>query len=130
MVTRERRVVLPNGSSPRYSPTGHLLYSVAGTIWAARFDARSAVVQADAAPVLAGVRHQASGAVDFDIAADGSIVYVPGDAQGIAGGDEFPRTLVWVDRAGREEPVEAPPRAYRQIRLSPDGARAAVEVRD
>ena len=36
------------------------------------------------------------------------------------------RTLVWVDRAGKEEPLAAPPRAYLQPRLSPDGTRVAV----
>jgi serine/threonine-protein kinase len=41
------------------------------------------------------------------------------------------RTLVWVDRQGREEPVQgAPARAYTYPRLSPDGARLALDVRD
>jgi len=38
---------------------------------------------------------------------------------------------VWVDRQGREDPIkEAPPRAYFSPRLSPDGTRVALEVRD
>ena len=39
-------------------------------------------------------------------------------------------TLVWVDRNGHEEPITAPPRAYVYARLSPDGARLALDVRD
>jgi serine/threonine-protein kinase len=37
---------------------------------------------------------------------------------------------VWVDRAGREEPLVAPPRAYMHPRLSPDGTRIAVYIQD
>jgi serine/threonine-protein kinase len=37
---------------------------------------------------------------------------------------------VWVDRAAREEPLAAPPRAYTQPRLSPDGTRIAVSISD
>jgi Tol biopolymer transport system component len=36
------------------------------------------------------------------------------------------RTLVWVDRQGREEPLGVPPRAYGDPRLSPDGTQVAV----
>jgi Tol biopolymer transport system component len=39
------------------------------------------------------------------------------------------RSLVWVDRQGRESPVPAAPvRQYLQVRLSPDGTRAAVQI--
>ena len=41
-----------------------------------------------------------------------------------------PRTLVWVDRQGRETPIPAPPRAYVYPRLSPDGTRIAVCAAD
>lgn len=39
-----------------------------------------------------------------------------------------PRTLVWVDRAGAEQPLSAPPRPYANPRLSADGRRLAVTV--
>jgi len=52
-------------------------------------------------------------------------VYVPGTA---GGGIE--RSLVWVDRQGREEPVPAPPRPYSWVRVSPDGTRLSMEVQD
>jgi serine/threonine-protein kinase len=38
--------------------------------------------------------------------------------------------LWWVDRQGREEPVKGPPRAYVDPRLSPDGTKVALGVRD
>ena len=40
------------------------------------------------------------------------------------------RVLVWVDRDGREEPIAAPPRVYSQVRISPDGSRAAAYTQD
>ena len=40
------------------------------------------------------------------------------------------RSFMWVNRQGREEPVTAPPRAYFALRLSPDGTRAALDIRD
>jgi hypothetical protein len=39
-------------------------------------------------------------------------------------------TLVWVDRKGREEPLDAEPNRYVYPRLSPDGTRVALDVRD
>jgi serine/threonine-protein kinase len=37
---------------------------------------------------------------------------------------------MWVNRQGREEPIKAPPRSYAIPRLSPDGSRVALDVRD
>ena len=38
------------------------------------------------------------------------------------------RRLVWVDRTGKESPIEAPVRAYLFPRISPDGKRISVTV--
>jgi Tol biopolymer transport system component len=42
--------------------------------------------------------------------------------------DEAPpqRTLVWVDRKGKEEPLPAPPKYYRMPKISPDGTKVAL----
>jgi serine/threonine-protein kinase len=67
-----------------------------------------------------------TGTAEFDIARDGTLVYVPSRAT-----ESASRTLMWVDRLGREEPVKGiPPRAYLYPRVSPDGTRLAVEIRD
>jgi Tol biopolymer transport system component len=68
----------------------------------------------------------AAGAGNLAIANDGTLVYVdlPGGVAANA------RTLVWVDRTGKEEAIDAPPRAYLQPRLSPDGKRIAVWTND
>lgn len=62
---------------------------------------------------------------DVTITPDGTrLVYVAGGTGGIQ------RQLVWIDRNGREEAVNAPLRAYTVLRLSPDGTRVALDGRD
>ena len=70
------------------------------------------------------MRVEAGGAVQFALADDGSLVYIPG---GTVSGT---RSLVWVDRSGGEERLPAPERGYRGLSLSPDGTRVAVGILD
>jgi serine/threonine-protein kinase len=55
----------------------------------------------------------------------GTLAYVAGSFNA-----SIPRTLVWVDRLGKEESLGAPERPYVYPRLSPDGSRIAVTVND
>ena len=122
----EQRVLISGGSAPRYSPTGHIVYGVSGTLRTVGFDLdRLEVTNPNPVPVLDGVITKDSGAANFDLARDGSLVYVAGDVAQIA-----ERALVWVDRAGREEPLATPSVSYQRPRVSPDGARVAVDVAD
>ena len=125
--TGEVTYLFPGGSNPHYSPTGHIVYGVGGTLRAIGFDAeRLELTSNNPVPVLENANTRASGAGDFSFSANGSLVYVPG----VAATDGPARTLVWVDRQGREEPVGAPPRPYERPRVSPDGARLAVQIAD
>ena len=122
--TGEQQVLIQGGAQPRYVSSGHLVYRFADTLRAVRFDADRLEVLGDPIPVLDGVAVGAGGGANVDISDDGTLVYQRGGAQGGA------RTLVWVDRAGREEPVEAEARPYEGVRLSPDGRQVAVVVAD
>ena len=93
-------------------------------LWAVPFDLDRLETTGQPLPVVEGVDVTASGRGQFALGGDASLVYVPGV------GAPGARTLVWVDREGREEPVAMPPRPYYAARLSPDGTRVAVEVRD
>jgi serine/threonine-protein kinase len=64
------------------------------------------------------------GAANFATANNGTLVYV--DARGAGIG----RTLVWVDRRGKEEVLGVPLRSYTFPSLSPDGTRVAVGSND
>ena len=121
--TGEQKILLRGGTQPHFAPPGHLLYSTAGTLRAIEFDADRLTVTGNPVSVLEHLITKVSGAADFAVSRDGSLVYVSGTAQGGL-------TLAWIDRHGQEEPTGAPPRAYGFIRLSPDGQRAALDVRD
>ena len=62
---------------------------------------------------------------NFSFSRDGTLVYVPGTS---VGGSGPQRSLVWVDRDGREEPLVLDPGGYSWPRVSPDGTRVAVEM--
>ena len=125
--TGEQRVLVSGGSAPRYAPTGHIVYGVGGTLRAVGFDLdRLEVTNPNPVPVLDGVVTKSSGAADFDLADDGSLVYVAGVIGGFGGRG----TLVWVDREGREEALEDEPNNYSHVRVSPDGRQLALSFDD
>jgi eukaryotic-like serine/threonine-protein kinase len=116
-----RRDLIPGGTDPRYSPTGHLIYAQTGTLFAAPFDLDTLSVTADPKPVLQGVLQTNTGFPYYSFSDTGTLVYASGASQ-------TPRNLVWVARNGTEQPLPAPPREYDWPRLAPDGRRIAVEV--
>ena len=114
------------GTSPQYASTGHLVYAVEdGSVRAVPFDVERLEVTGNPVPILEGVVvNNTSGAANFSIAANGRLVYASG--AGLPG----ERSLVWVDREGREEPLAAEPGPYTTPRVSPDGTRVAVDRQD
>ena len=134
--TGTRKVLVRGGSHAHYvrsgpgapkgggRESGYLVYAAAGTLRAVPFDLATLETRGAPVPVVPEVVATNFGAVDAVVADDGTLAYV----SGVAGGAQ--RTLVWVDRQGREIPIPAPPRAYTYPRISPDGTRVAAEVRD
>ena len=122
MATGEHHVIIPGGTHAKYSPTGHIVYGVEGTLRAVAFDLNSLEVTSDPVPVVEGVLMKSSGAASFDLSETGSLVYVSGAEA------DATRRFVWVDPEGHEEPLPLPARGYSQPRLSPDGRRVAVRV--
>ncbi len=108
---------------------GYLVYGASGTLRAVRFDLARLEVLSDPVPVAEQVMMSTiTGAANFAVSRAGSLVYVPGTLAAARAAP--PRSLVWVDRRGREEPIAAPPRAYAIPRISPDGTRVALDIRD
>jgi len=126
LTTGERRVLIEEGTDARYVATGHLVYALRGTLLAAPFDEARLEVTGGPVSLIEGVATAGiwTGAAHFSFSDTGSLVYVHGFE------DEIARTLVWVDREGREEPLAAEPRAYTYPRISPDGTRVALDIRD
>ena len=127
LTTGTRRVLVRGGSGAHYVPSGHLVYSVGGPLYAVAFDLDRLETYGPAVPIVPEVLRSPTGGTYSAIADNGTLVY----AQGIGvAGNNSPRTLVWVDREGRESLIPAPARAYMYPRVSPDGTRIAVRSVD
>ena len=125
--TGQRKTLINGGSDAKYVSSGHLVYVAAGTLRAVRFNPTTLDVLSDPVPVVDHVMAASGGAGNYAVSQNGTLIYV---ASG-TGAQIWPsRSLVWVDRQGKEEPIPAPPRAYASPRLSPDGTRLAMEIRD
>ena len=124
--TGEQKTVLEGGSQPHYAPTGHLVYTEAGTgtLMGVPFDLERREVMGQPVPILEGVRGGFGGFADYALSSEGTLVYVPdfvGQAQ---------RSLVWVDRKGESEPLTDLQRQFANPKFSPDGAHLAMTVRE
>jgi serine/threonine-protein kinase len=126
--TGSRRVLIEDGISPRYLPSGHLVYGRLGTLFVVPFDAAALTVSGPPVPIVEDVLHTQSTAY-YDVSPTGSLVYVSGPALSGPGTESAAhRRLVWVSRNGLEQPLPAASREYSRPRLSPDGRRIAVEI--
>ena len=127
--TGKQTTVLRNGVDARYLPTGHLVYFDAGTLLAVPFDLRALAVKGAPVPVAETIASssfatRALYAGHFAISQSGTLAYVSGLNVSET------RTMVWVDRSGREEPLGAGERTFVVPRLSPDGGRIAFTLND
>ena len=121
----QRSTLIRGGSDARYVSSGHLLFVTAGGLSAIRFDLRRHAVVGDPVSLVEQVAIGGNGRASVSLTESGTLVYVQSTAADTSGS-----TLLWVDRDGHEEPIAAPPRAYVGPRISPDGTRIAVEIRD
>jgi len=122
--SRQHRVLVRGGTFPVYVESGHIVYGNAGTLRAVRFDIDRLEVKGNPITVVEGVVTKSGGAASFSVSANGTLTYVAGAAAAAR------RSVVWVDRQGREEEINVPPRAYAYARLSPDGRHVALDIRD
>ena len=105
---------------------GYLVYGAAGSLRAVRFDLARLEVSSDAVPVAEQVAMSGTAATEFSVSKTGTLVYLPGGVENASA----LRTLAWIDRKGHEEALKAEPRGYFGVRVSPDGTRLALDIRD
>jgi len=87
------------------------------------FDPAQLRLAAAPVPAVEGILQSGqSGVAYYSVADDGSLAYIPGHVRGANS------TFVWVDRQGTKQPLAAPPHAYRNPRISPDGRRVAMGI--
>jgi eukaryotic-like serine/threonine-protein kinase len=126
--TGERKTLIEGGSNARYVPTGHLLYTRGGVLYAEPFDLKRLKVTGGAVPVVEGVWRAPSangGAALFAVSDTGSLVYIPGPT---GGSDQS--ALALIDRKGVVTRLKAPAGDYESPRVSPDGSRLAFGTSD
>jgi eukaryotic-like serine/threonine-protein kinase len=110
------------GDTARYLPTGHIVYSLGNNLFAIPFDVNALKVAGGPVSVVEGV-YKVPGP-QYVVSDSGTLVYVSAMAAGSG------RTLVWVDRNGKEEPLTATPNSCRNPRISHDGTKVALDVLD
>ena len=120
------RTLIRGGSDARYLQSGHLVYVADNSLRAVRFNLSRLDIQGSAVPVLPSLATVGGIVGEYDVSDDGTLVYL---ASGLSANNAG-RTLTWVNRQGKEEPIPAPPKVYLYPRISPDGTRVAVDVRE
>ena len=115
------------GSHAHYVPTGHLVYGFTGTLRAVASTFGRLEVIGTPVPVLEGVVTTPIGVADVAVAANGSLVYVPGS-------DRWPGvrrpSCRWIARDVPRLCQNLPLDSYRDVRVSPDGARLALATQN
>jgi eukaryotic-like serine/threonine-protein kinase len=122
--TGQIKTLISDGTQAEYIETGHLVYLAAGALHAVQFDLERLEVRGDPTVLVEGVSAGSSGAANYAISRTGTLTYVP------AAHSAPQRSLVWVDRKGRETLLNTPRRPYAQAILSPDGMQVAVAIQD
>lgn len=123
--TGQWTAVLDGPGHAVYAATGHLVYGLEGSLWAVPFDLDPPGVTGRATPVLEGILTRPKVGAQFAIAANGALAYIAGQNP-----SRRARELVWVDRRGGEGPLSTPLRGYETARISPEGDRVALTLRE
>ena len=121
---RARKTLARGVGSPRYLPSGHLVYTKKATMFAVPFDLERMEARGPAVQVLDDVAYDAvSFGAQYDVSRTGTLVYRRHVASSA--------TVQWLDVAGKQEPILAKPGAYVGVpRVSPDGKRIAITIQE
>ena len=117
------RIVLRHATDGRYLADGRLIWARGASLFAARFDAGTGRVEEAAHVVESGVLTSATGVAHFACSDTGVLVHVPGEAQTLR------RSLVSVDRSGREGARHTSGDSLEEPRFAPAGDSASVSLR-
>jgi serine/threonine-protein kinase len=115
--------IITSGTHGRYLPTGHLLFWRDNTLLMMPFDVNALRVTGEAVPVMDDVAHTGDQVVHLDVAADGSMAFLPGGDY-----ESTVRRLTWIDRAGRQTAANFEARPFVGVAISPDASRFAFAI--
>lgn len=115
------RTLVKGDSSPRYLPSGHLVYLQDETLMAAPFDPSRLALLGTSVPVVERV-------TAYSVSAQGLLIHAPPAPDATSANST---RLVWVNREGAAEPVRnAPARGYSSPRISPTGRHIVLAIQE
>ena len=117
-------LVRDGAAAARYLPTGHLVFAIGGTLYAAPFDLRTLKITGPEVAVVEGVRRGLTGAAHYDFSESGVLAYVPGPPSTTS----IPGGLAFADRSGAVDQLPVRTGAYDYPRAAPNGKSIAFEV--
>jgi serine/threonine-protein kinase len=122
--TGVQKIVADDAPYARYLPTGHLVFTRPGSLFAVPFSLTRLEVAGPPVPLLTDLVTNLGflRTAEYAFSQDGTLVYVPTRP--------LQRTFVWVDRKGAVERIPFPPGGYEEVVLSPDGERLATRAID
>ena len=74
--TGRQTTLITGASHADYVQTGHLIYTLIGTLRAVRFDLATLTLHGDPVPVVEQVQTLATRAANFSVSRNGTLVYV------------------------------------------------------
>jgi hypothetical protein len=123
LATGRYRILIQDGSYPRYLAPGYIVYVVGSDLLVVRFDPSRLRVAGAPVTVLRGVMTELyRGGAQFSFSHTGALLYLP------AGNQPPPRQarLVWVARDGAVQPLTGASHPYAFPRLLPSGSAVVV----
>jgi serine/threonine-protein kinase len=121
--TGDRSLLLRGASRAEYASAGYLLYSHSGSLFAVRYNPGQPRIEASSYTVVNNLSgDQLTGAMNFAISANGTLVWIPG--QSLSGN----RELCLADLDGRVKALPLQPGHYMEPRISPDGTKIAFVI--
>ncbi|HEV2063791.1 MAG TPA: hypothetical protein VGS00_04505, partial [Thermoanaerobaculia bacterium] len=120
--SKESRALVRLDSRAEYVAPGFLLYVRDGALFAQPFDERAARLHGEPRLLASNVHyHFGPGHAAFSVSQTGVLAYQTAAR---------PSRLIWIDRQGKEIGQLGQPSVVRGLRISPDGARVAVDIGD
>jgi serine/threonine-protein kinase len=119
--TGQRKRIYRGGFFGRYLPSGHLVFIHQNTLFAARFDAGRMSLESTPQPAIESIANSYDGGGSFAFSRDGTAIY-------LSGSEQTARSIFWLDKSDKLQPLHTEPGIYGFPRLSPDGTRLAFSM--
>ena len=121
----DRRTLVEGATYPRLTANNILVFTRVRSLWAVPLNMTARETVGEPTPVLEDLATVTTGMAQFDVASDGTLVYI---RAGLSGGSQ---RLVWLDRNGQAESAVSEKLGgiyHSPMHLSPDGRRLAITI--